>query len=191
MARPHPRLETEIKLRIESPATTRRLLARLGYSIATPRVFESNTIFDTPDARLRRAQNLLRLRQAGARNTIAFKGPPIEGKYKVRPEVESDFTDSAAMREILGGLGLRPVFRYEKYRTEYRKPRQPGSVMLDETPIGEFVELEGPPNWIDRAAKELGYSAAEYITDSYGGLYLAHCKCKRLRPGHMLFSGRK
>jgi len=189
MARSH--LETEIKLRIDSPASTRRLLAKHGFVVLTPRVFESNTIFDTPDSRLRRERNLLRLRQAGPRNTIAFKGPPIDSKYKARPEVESDFTDAIAVRDILEGLGLAPVFRYEKYRTEYRKPGRPGSVMLDETPVGDFLELEGPANWIDRTAKELGFSVGDYILDSYGGLYLANCKRERRKPGHMLFSRRK
>src|SRR5215216_6387599 len=189
MARSH--LEREIKLPIDSLQMMRRLLAQLGYSITTPRVFERNTIFDTPDSRLRQSKHMLRLRQAGPRNTIAFKGPPIEGKHKIRPEMESDFTDLAAMGEILHALGFAPAFRYEKYRTEYRKPGQPGSVMLDETPIGNFLELEGPSRWIDRTATELGYSAAEYITDSYGGLHLAYCKSKLRAPGHMLFSRHK
>ena len=39
-------LETEIKLRLDDTVSTRRELARLGFSIVKRRVFEINTIFD-------------------------------------------------------------------------------------------------------------------------------------------------
>lgn len=188
MARSSAHLETEIKLPLDTAVAGRRLLARLGFSIAKPRVLESNTLFDTADSRLRRTSNLLRLRQAGPVHTLAFKGPPSLGKHKSRQEVESELADPAAIADILRHLGLTPVFRYEKYRTEYGKPDQRGKVMLDETPIGCFLELEGPPRWIDRTARELGYSDADYITASYGSLYLAHCASHGLEPGHMVFS---
>ena len=184
-------LETEVALRIESPAAARRLLRRLGFSITKRRAFESNTVFDTPDGELRRRKCLLRLRQAGRRQILTFKGPPLASLHKSREEVESEIAGAAAAGAILGELGYSPVFRYEKYRTEYGKPRQPGSVMLDETPIGCFLELEGPPRWIDRTARDLGYSPAGYITSGYGGLYLEHCKSRGITPSHMVFSRRK
>ena len=46
---------------------------------------------------------------------------------------------------------------------------------LDETPIGVFVELEGPPDWIDRTARRLGFSPADYIKASYARLYQQWC----------------
>ena len=189
MSRAH--LETEIKLAIDSPAAAKRLLARNGFLVAARRVFESNTIFDTPDGRLRQRGHVLRIRQAGRRSTLTFKGPAIVAKYKIRPEVETGVSDPAALREILQGLGLAPVFQYEKYRTEYCRPRQAGLALIDETPIGNFLELEGPRKWIDRVAKELGYPVEEYITESYGGLYFADCARRGRKPGDLIFSGRK
>jgi adenylate cyclase class 2 len=180
-------LETEIKLRLDSAAATRRLLRRFGFSVAKRRVFESNTIFDTPAGDLRTGRNLLRLRQAGQRHTLAFKGPPVAGRYKSREELESEFADPASMRRILERLGYAPVFRYEKYRTEFAGSDPAGAVMLDETPIGPFLELEGPPRWIDRTARTLGFSRAEYITASYGKLYLEHCQSKGIQPTNMVF----
>ena len=190
MARPASRLETEIKLRIGSAADARRMLRSHGFRITKRRVFESNTIFDTPDLALRRKGNLLRLRQAGRRHILTFKGPPLAGDYKSRAEFESEFTDRAAMAAVLHHLGYTPVFRYEKYRTEYAKQGGTGIVMLDETPIGAFLELEGAPRWIDRTARELGYPPDAYITASYGYLYFAHCQSKGLAPRHMVFSSR-
>jgi len=179
--------ETEVKLKLDGAVASKRRLARLGFSVTARRVLEINTIFDTPDSLLRRSQKLLRLREAGARCTLTYKGPQSAGRYKSREEIESVFTDAASTRAILERLGFVPVFRYEKYRTEFAKPRQAGSVMLDETPIGDYLELEGSPAWIDRTARALGRSPADYITASYGALYLADCQAKGVEPRHMVF----
>ncbi len=167
--------ETEIKLRLDDPASAKRQLRKLGFSIARRRVLEINTVFDTP------------LRQAGSRRTLTFKGPPVASRYKSREEIESAFTDDKAMRLILERLGYKPVFRYEKYRTEYTRPGQAGAVMLDETPIGDYLELEGSPRWIERTARALGRSPAEFITASYGTLNREHCRARGVTPGNMVF----
>ncbi len=51
-------------------------------------------------------------------------------------------------------------------------------IEVDETPIGTFVELEGPPAAIDRAATELGYSKRDYIVTNYLSLYVEDCRRK-------------
>jgi adenylate cyclase class 2 len=180
-------LEIEIKLRIDSVAATRRMLRRLGFSIANRRVFEVNMIFDTEACTLRGGRKLMRMRQAGRRHTLTFKGPPNSSRYKSREELESELGDPASMRRILERLGYAAVFRYEKYRTEYAGPDSAGAVMLDETPIGAFLELEGRPRWIDRTAGALGFSRDDYITASYGRLYLEHCQAKGVEPTNMVF----
>jgi adenylate cyclase class 2 len=191
MARPASPVETEIKLPLPSVEAGRRLLRDAGFSIARRRVFESNTLFDTPDGALRRGRKTLRLRTAGRRHTITFKNAPRAGRYKSREEIESDVADAGAIGTILERIGYRPVFRYDKYRTEYAKDGQHGVVTLDETPVGAFLELEGSPRWIDRTARELGYSRADYITASYVQLYLDQCKRNGIAPGHMVFTGRR
>jgi hypothetical protein len=59
---------------------------------------------------------------------------------------------------------------------------------MDETPIGTFVELEGPPLAIDRAAQELGYSRRDYVLKNYLVLYVEDCRRQGREPKDMLFS---
>jgi adenylate cyclase class 2 len=179
--------ENEIKLAVADPAAARGLLRRAGFRLLRRRVFEANTLFDTPRLDLRRRRVLLRLRQAGRTITLTFKGQPLPGPHKTREELETGLADGARFTEILARLGLDPVFRYEKYRTEFRMPRGPGRAMLDETPIGVYLELEGPPAWIDRTAARMGFAPRDYITASYGRLYLDWCQRERRTPGNMVF----
>jgi adenylate cyclase, class 2 len=166
-------LETEIKLRVPSAAQGRKILREAGFAVAVPRVLERNTLFDTPSGDLRRERRVLRLREAGSRAVLAYKGPPLDGRYKSREEVETDLGNPAAARVILGRLGYTPAFLYEKRRTEYRRAAESGVATLDETANGVFIELEGSPQWIDRTARRLGFSPADYITASYGRLISA------------------
>jgi len=183
----HGANETESKLAVESTQAARRLLRAVGFTVSRRRVFESNVIFDTPKLALRQAAALLRVRKAGGVSTITYKGRPAVARHKTREELELEIADAATMSSIIGRLGLSPVFRYEKYRTEYRQSRGAGMAMLDETPVGVYVELEGSPRWIDRTARQLGFSERDYIVRSYARLYLEWCRRKRVKPADMVF----
>jgi adenylate cyclase class 2 len=178
--------ETEIKLPAADSRAARKLLQRAGFRVLRRRVFEANTVFDTPDLRLRASERLLRVREAGGVVTLTCKGPPAAGRHKSREELELEVSAAPAMTAILDRLGFRPVFRYEKYRTEYGRPGSAGVATVDETPVGVFLELEGPPRWIDRTARALGFGEADYITASYGRLYLDWCQRNGVAPGDML-----
>jgi adenylate cyclase class 2 len=182
-------IETEVKIRIDDPTPMPARLQALGFSVAVPREFEANTLFETPDRSLGRSGMLLRLRQIGGKGVITWKGPGAAGPYKSRPELETSVGSVDTLQEIFGRLGYQPSFRYEKYRTEFRTTRDgAGVVTLDETPIGNFLELEGSGPWIDETAQALGFSRSDYILDSYGRLYLADCERRGVQPSHMVFA---
>jgi len=164
--------ETEIKLRLETPETALELLRAHRFEILHPRIFERNLIFDTPDRQLRNSRRLLRLREAGPKVTLTFKGPSDTAKHKSREEREVHPGDFEEMRVILERLGYEVSFTYDKFRTEFSRPGDDGIATLDETPVGTFMELEGDPAWIDRTAAELGFTESDYITASYASLYL-------------------
>jgi adenylate cyclase class 2 len=207
--------ETEIKLKINDPRAFQRALKRLGARLATPdslRVREENILFDTADSHLAKAGQLLRIRtelrtkgkrHAGQRVLLTFKRPIDEStnreaavlhrSYKVREELELELTDGATLSSIFSGLGLKGWFRYEKYRTTYKLG--PGKawakgllIEFDETPIGIFVELEGPEPAIDRAAAEFGFSKRDYVVKNYLLLYLEECKRRGEPARDMVFA---
>ncbi len=183
-------METEVKIRISRPAATRKKLLELGFEVHAPRVFEANTLFDTPAQDLRKRGELLRVRRAGRATLVTFKGPGKVGAYKSREEIETRVEDADATEQIIKRLGFAPAFRYEKYRTEYARPGKRGIVTVDHTPIGDIMEIEGSASWIDRTARELGYSKADYITKSYGVLYLEYCREHGVTPTNMVFPQR-
>lgn len=180
-------IETEIKLRLNVPAEeARRAIEAAGYAPGE-RTLEADQVFDFEDLALRRTGRLLRVRRTGDATILTYKGPATPGVHKSREEIETRVNDGEAFLGILRGLGYQPTFRYEKYRTTFRAQGEPGIVTLDETPMGNFLELEGPPYWIDDAAQKLGFSADEYITASYAALYAEHRRANPQAPADMVF----
>jgi adenylate cyclase class 2 len=134
-------------------------------------------VFDLPDGSLRSSGRLLRIRSEGELQTLTYKGPSLPSRHKRREELEAP-TSSRALAKILDRLGYVPCFRYEKFRTTFlpagSQNSAAGVVALDETPIGAFLELEGPEDWIDETASTLGFGPRDYITKSYASLYREH-----------------
>ena len=161
--------EVEIKFALDDLRALEGKLRALGFRRQTPRTHEMNTLFDLPGAVLRQRGELLRLRKYGDQWTLTHKGRGRAGRHKSRAELETRVEDGPRMEAILAALGFAPSFRYEKLRSEWTDGA--GHVVLDETPIGNYGEIEGPSRWIDRTARALGITPGQYITDSYAQLF--------------------
>jgi adenylate cyclase class 2 len=165
--------EIELKFPVADVRRFRAAAEELGFQMVTPRTFESNTLYDSPDRQLRVKKQILRLREYGNVYTVTHKRKvdmdDADLHYKTRIETESEVEDVAALAEIFEQLGYQAVFRYEKFRTEYASDE--GKLVLDETPIGVWAELEGDPKWIDATLAGLGVAEETCITDSYGKLF--------------------
>jgi adenylate cyclase, class 2 len=191
--------ETEIKLRIADLPSLVHKLKRLG-ATQHGRVLEQNTLYDTSTADFRGRGRLLRLRietparskfaRGGARRAILTSKAPIpadgRSRYKERLEREVAVESPQRWPLALRSIGLRSSFRYEKYRTTFRLPGL--HLDLDETPVGVFLELEGPPRAIDRVARALGFAPSEYMNGTYWDLYAADCRRRGRNPTNMLLS---
>lgn len=166
-------VETEIKFRVKDIAALAGRLHDTGFRLDTPRSFESNVLYDFRDRQMRARTEILRIRNYNGRCVLTHKrlpdDRPGEDRHKHRIETETDVADGNALAEVFRSLGLVPAFRYEKWRTEWSDGE--GHCVVDETPIGNFAELEGTPEWIDRSATRLGISDHEKLTLSYGRLF--------------------
>jgi adenylate cyclase class 2 len=166
-------IETEIKFRVADLAGLAQRLNAGGFQLQTPRSFENNVLYDSPDRQLRARTEILRIRSYAGRWTLTHKRLPTNGpsedRHKHRIETETEICDGEALAEVFHSLGLVVAFRYEKWRTEWRDGES--HCVIDETPIGDYAELEGSPEWIDRTAGRLEVTHAEYLTSSYGRLF--------------------
>lgn len=184
-------LEVEVKLLIPDVEQARRSLLRMGFRQEMPRALEQNFVLDFDNQALRQKGQLLRLRDYQNRSTLTFKGSTLKSKlYKVRPELETEVDNGEALFCILEQLGLGSRFRYEKYRTSFRPKRREASglvvVTIDETPIGNYLEIEGKPEVISWVALQLGFSPNQYITKSYTELFFSSKLAKTRK--NMLFT---
>jgi adenylate cyclase class 2 len=175
--------EIELKFPVSDLETFQTRLPTLGFHLVTPRTYEHNTLYDTPNRDLRARREVLRIRQYGGLCTVTHKRQPDQQepvdttRYKIRIETETVVAEREALAEIFRQMGYVPVFIYEKYRTEWSHPIGVNSdasahLLIDETPIGTYAELEGPTDWIDRTLVDLNIDSATCLTDSYGKLFL-------------------
>lgn len=166
-------MEIEVKFQVTDAGALSERLIGAGFHLETPRTFERNVLYDTPDRALRAQQSILRVRKYGDRWVVTHKCLPRnndpEARHKHREETETAVQDGEAIGHIFSQLGYEPAFAYEKYRTEYADAT--GHCVLDETPIGVYAELEGPPEWIDATGRKLGIDPGAFITLSYGRLF--------------------
>jgi adenylate cyclase, class 2 len=177
--------EIEVKLRLEDIAPL--VAAGLKLELETARHFEDNWLLDTADRQLYMRGAVLRVRstsnEAGTQGLLTLKEKAPDdapaSQFKVRLETETALGDPVVALEILTRLGYWKVFRYQKYRTVYRALLADGQhllVMFDETPLGNFVELEGEEEAILQAVDQLGVMPEEYILHSYIALQAEHCE---------------
>jgi adenylate cyclase class 2 len=161
--------EIEIKFRVRDLGALRRQLRAAGFRMETRPTREINTLYDLPGEKLRKRKELLRLRSYGSSWKLTHKSGGKITRHSSRVELETGVSDGKKMDAILSALGYFPSFRYEKFRAEWSDGK--GQVVVDQTPIGDFCEIEGPPRWIDATAKKLGISQHDYIMKNYATLF--------------------
>jgi adenylate cyclase class 2 len=179
--------EIEIKFRVLHVDALIARLGKLEFQQVTPRTHEMNLLFDLPGHPLRDRGELLRLRKYGDTWVITHKAKTENDhdKHKSRVETETRIEDGEKMEAILRALQFEPCFRYEKFRAEWKG--QQGHVVVDETPIGNFGEIEGPPEWIDSVARGLGIGPENYIKETYSGLFFEWKRHTRSPAKEMTF----
>jgi adenylate cyclase class 2 len=164
--------EIEVKFIIEDLQALYQRVMALGARRKTPRTYEVNICFDTPDQRLANQLCLLRLRH-DRRNVLTYKEPAAsaEPDFKVRQEYEVEVSDFGQTHTLLEKLGFVPILRYEKYRETFSY--EDAEILLDEMPFGTFMEIEGGREAIRTIAARLGLDFESRLTASYGEIFAA------------------
>jgi adenylate cyclase, class 2 len=179
--------ETEVKIKIEDPADFCRKLEALGSERFSARHFEDNHLLDFPNESLNMHHRLLRIRSIEGRGVLTYKGPPRpDGIFKTREELETVLENADLALQIFEQIGLRVCFRYQKYRQEFEINGV--HVAVDETPIGNYVELEGAKEAISSLAHKLGFLESQFVSLSYYALYEEHCRKMEVAPQFMVFT---
>jgi adenylate cyclase class 2 len=180
-------MEVEIKFRVRDVEQLESSLRASGFHEQTQRTHEMNTLYDFPSGALRNRGELLRIRKYGERWLLTHKSGRTQSndRHKSREETETVVENGEVLDKILHALGFKVVFRYEKFRSEWTDDR--GDVVIDETPIGNFAEIEGEPQWIDQIASRLGVTEDQYITGSYAELFFVWKREHSSPAEHMTF----
>ena len=178
-------IEREVKLTFESADAARAAVAAIGATPLNGRRLQEDTLLDTANDDLKRRRSALRVRQDGGRSLLTFKGPVQPAALKIREELETVVGDGMLVMRMLAELGFHPWFRYQKYREEFTL--DDCIIAIDETPVGVFVEIEGGEQGIAAAATALGRRPADYVLESYRGLFVQHCETHGLTATDMLF----
>ena len=178
-------IEREIKLRFDDAAAARAAVLAAGATPAHARRLQDDRLFDTEDQSLVRERSTLRVRADGPRAIFTFKGPVQPGPVKIREELETVVADGGVLQQVLARLGLRAWFRYQKFREEFT--HRDVIIAVDETPIGTFVEIEGPESGILATAAAMGRTPADFILDSYYSLFVKHREALGFRGTDMIF----
>jgi adenylate cyclase class 2 len=178
-------IEQEVKLQFEQAEAARQAVHAAGGRLVVSRRLIEDRLFDTPGRDLGRSGNALRIRRDGERAYMTFKGPVRPGPVKRREELETGIGDAGTVERVLERLGFQPVFRSQKYREEY--VLGDAALMIDEAPLGVFVEIEASPVEIERVARLLGRTPADYRLESYPALWRRWCDDRGLTSRDMLF----
>src|SRR4051812_33298496 len=178
-------MEREIKLAFCDRDEAKAAVVAAGATPLRGRRLQEDCLLDTVNDDLRSKRCVLRVRMECGKTLLTFKGPVQASPMKLREELETVVGDGLLLLRVLEQLGFRVWFRYQKYREEFA--REDVTVAIDETPVGTFVELEGSERGIDEMAAALARTPADYLLDSYRGLFVKHCESHGRPVVDMLF----
>jgi adenylate cyclase class 2 len=180
-------LETEMKIPFAGLDAVRQRLIVSGATRRLKCSLEENWVLDDSNGSLQRAGRLLRLRRCGDGALLTLKeAGQFEAGVKSRPEFETKVEDSEGILAVLRALGYAPVLRYQKRRETWSFGGV--QVCLDETPMGEFVELEGDTSALRPVAVRLGLDPGCAVAGTYLDLWRAFRATHPGAPEDMVFS---
>lgn len=145
--------EIETKFPVSSIEVYLPIILKAGAVCEQPLQFERNLRFDDKNGSLSQSAQVLRLRDNGGTAVLTYKSDKNSSTDLAdREEIETVVEDFERTRLILERLGFEVVFIYEKYRSIFSLGQT--GIFADHTPIGDFIEIEGPDEEAIRVTAE-------------------------------------
>lgn len=181
-------IENEVKFRIGDTRPVEEKLRSAGAKLIESGL-ERNIRYGNDF--LRKSKDLLRLRSYGGSAVVTHKRKLASVKeYKVREETEITVSSFESARKILEAIGFEKAWIYEKKRQVWVLDGV--EVLIDELPlIGNFVEIEGSNEEIERTAGKLGFDMKGARTTSYTEEYTEWRKANHLPKEDLVFPENK
>jgi adenylate cyclase class IV len=192
-------IETEIKLIIKDQGQLSEIRKFVKSHSSAVFRFEDDRLFDFEDNRLSKSGSIFRLRAAYPyipdKNEIDIKGvnyrftwkSPAEGEagFKVMNEIELIVEGRQPVYEFIRSFALEEVFQYQKYREIYHL--ESVEVLIDYTPMGYVMEIEGERTEIDKLAGFFGFTRQDYNNMDYYCLWQDYRAKEGIQSKDMIF----
>ncbi len=179
--------EIEVKFAIISVEEILPVILEAGAVLEQETRFEQNLRWDDKHGTLTKSHQVLRLRDNGGTAILTYKAEKLNPEgIADREEIETVVENIGNTRLILERLGYEIVFVYEKYRSIYRL--NDTGLFVDHTPIGDYIEIEGPDGEsIRRSAELLGLEWNNRISKGYRALFERWKKENGFKHRDMIF----
>ncbi len=154
------RYEVEVKAWCSDHSKMAELLEKKGAEM-TGREEEDDVYFNHPSRDFKKTDEALRIRKAGDKTILTYKGPKLSGQVKSRTELETEVKDFDCMCAVLLSLGFVKSGSVFKTRTVYRLGDT--EFCLDFVrDLGSFVEIEKTGQDRGRLEKEVAALAEDF-----------------------------
>ena len=160
--------EVELKSVVDDIDRRRALVEEAGGKLE----FEGRLVdrrYGDPAGRLMLIDHVLRLRvyetAQGSEAHLDWKGPTqYEHGYKVREELSTSIGDPQVLADILESLGYSVILDLERQIWQYRLGQ--ATVRFEKYPrMDDLVEVEGPPEAIEKGIAVIGLDRTGYSAD--------------------------
>ena len=177
--------EIEIKIKVDSKKK-QEIKERLGEFTAT--VKETTYGFFTKNEESIEKGIFPRIKKYGnGTGLLTVKIRKKDNKnYFQRDEYEKKIKDIEWYRNFLKILGYEKEIIFEKER-ETRQLKNGVILCLDRLPFGDFIEIEGEEDLIEKTVKELGLERQERITVAYLVLWESYRNDNGIKEKNCIF----
>ena len=165
-------MEVEVKILNINPEKIRKKLLELGAKKIFHDKMEAK-VFDFPDMRLKHNNGYIRLRKAGDKTEMTYKGSLPSKEFKKREEIETHIADHDKVMAMLQRIGMKEVKAYKKVRESYKL----GNISFDmdfyEEPMNlpPMIEVESDEEGVRKGVQLLGYKMEDTCALSAWSLF--------------------